>query len=408
MASVLKRKNTWFGTWVGLDGRRHQKTTSVKVKSKGMTEKQTRMIAQSVADAMERAAKGLTPVEQAMESVRAVAVANGMAKPVPSIADYMTQFPAQACARAEQQRHRTFRDFLSWLGRDAKLPLTCISTDHMRGHLIWLLQTYRKGTVDRRREHLACAFNRARDIDKFITHSPMAGLKVSQLMRSIGGQDDTVDRDPFTADEMKIILYKFPQPYSDLAAVSYYLGGLRLGDSCMLRWENVDFDKGGVFVRERKTGKPRYIHLLPELRERLLARRVAQEEGEEFVFPEAARKYQYSPGTVSTRFTQQLRAFGIRKDDDEDHKALKGRRRPVARKSFHSLRHTAVSMGRSAPNLTPDIVRETVGHDSEKIERRYFTAADNAKLAVLKTLADMVRPDNDTDSDSDATAPAAV
>lgn len=408
MASVIKRKNTWFGTWVGLDGRRHQKTTSVKVKSKGMTEKQTRMIAQSVADAMERAAKGLTPVEQAMESVRAVAVANGMAKPVPSIADYLTQFPAQACARAEQQRHRTFRDFLSWLGRDAELPLTCISTDHMRGHLIWLLQTYRKGTVDRRREHLACAFNRARDIDKHITHSPMAGLKVSQLMRSIGGQDDTVDREPFTAEEMRVILYKFPQLYSDLAAVSYYLGGLRLGDSCLLRWENVDFDKGGVFVRERKTVKPRYIHLLPELRERLLARRAAQEEGEEYVFPETARKYLYSPGTVSTRFTQQLRAFGIRKDDDEDNKALRGRRRPVPRKSFHSLRHTAVSLGRSNPNLTPDMVRETVGHDSEKIERRYFTPADNAKLKVLETLADMVRPDNDTDSDSDATTPAAV
>lgn len=406
MASVLKRKNTWFATWVGLDGRRHQKTTRVKVKSKGMTEKQTRMIAQSVADAMERAAKGLTPVEQAMESVRAVAVANGMAKPVPSIADYMTQFPAQACARAEQQRHRTFRDFLSWLGRDAKLPLTCISTDHMRGHLIWLLQNYHKGTVDRRREHLAGAFNRARDIDKHITHSPMAGLKVKQLMRSIGMQDDTVEREPFTVEEMQIILFKFPQPYRDLAAASFYLGGLRLGDTCLLRWEHVDFDKGGVFVRERKTVKPRYIHLLPELRERLLARRAAQEEGEEYVFPETARKYLYSPGTVSTRFTQQLRAFGILKDDDADHKALKGRRRPVARKSFHSIRHTVVSLGRSNPNLTADMVRETVGHDSEKIERRYFTPADNAKLAVLKTLADMVRPDNDTDSD--ATARAAV
>lgn len=406
MSSVVKRKNTWFATWVGLDGRRHQKTTCVKVKSKGMTEKQTRMIAQSVADAMERAAKGLTPVEQAMESVRAVAVANGMAKPVPSIADYMTQFPAQACARAEQQRHRTFRDFLSWLGRDAKLPLTCISTDHMRGHLIWLLQTYHKGTVDRRREHLAGAFNRARDIDKHITHSPMAGLKVKQLMRSIGMQDDTVEREPFTVEEMQIILFKFPQPYRDLAAASFYLGGLRLGDTCLLRWEHVDFDKGGVFVRERKTVKPRYIHLLPELRERLLARRAAQEEGEEYVFPETARKYLYSPGTVSTRFTQQLRAFGILKDDDADHKALKGRRRPVARKSFHSIRHTVVSLGRSNPNLTADMVRETVGHDSEKIERRYFTPADNAKLAVLKTLADMVRPDNDTDSD--ATARAAV
>ncbi len=36
---------------------------------------------------------------------------------------------------------------------------------------------------------------------------------------------------------------------------------------------------------------PRLIHLLPRLRERLLARRAEQEEGEEYVFPEVAWAY---------------------------------------------------------------------------------------------------------------------
>lgn len=192
---------------------------------------------------------------------------------------------------------------------------------------------------------------------------------------------------------MKTILYRFPRPYGDFAAVSFYTGGLRLGDVCMLRRADVDFEKEGIFVKEQKTKKPRFIHLIPVLRERLLARKAEQAEGEEYVFPETARKYQYSPGTVSTAFTALLKAFGIR-TREEDKTALADRRRQITTKCFHSIRHTTVCLGRSNPNLSPDVVRQTVGHDSDAIEvRHYFTASDKAQREVSEALANEVKPD---------------
>ena len=393
MAGVVKRKNTWFAHWTGLDGQRVMKSTKVKVKVPGQTEKQTRALAKNVADAMESAAKGTSLVDKALEAIRGVAEVNGFAKPVPTIEDYLKGFPAQASEKSEQQRQRTFRSFIEWLGKDAKLPITRITPEHVKGHLVWLLENYRLGTVVRHRQNLACAFNKAVDVDQILVHSPMKAVKLGQIMKSIGAEDDSVSRLPFSVEEMQTILNRFPQPYSDLAAASFYTGGLRLGDVCMLRWSDVDLEKGTIAVKEQKTGKPRLIHLLPALRERLLARK-AQEEGEEYVFPETARKYEYSQCTISTDFTSLLNAFGI-KTREESQTPLKGKRRPVTLKCFHSIRHSVVSWARSNPNLSASVVRETVGHSSDDIEMRYyFTAEDKAKLAVLEAVADMVSPDS--------------
>lgn len=392
MAGVVKRKNTWFATWTGFDGRTVMRSTKIKVVSVGKTEKQTRKLAKQTADAMEQVAKGITSVDKAKEALDSIAVLCGFAKPVPTIEEYLNSFPELSRPKTEHQRKVSFRGFLEWLGKDAKLPITRITPEHIRGHFIWLLQNYSTGTVDRRRQNLACAFNRAVNIDRHLTHSPMKAVQLTQVMKSLGVKDDSVARVPFTADEMKTILNRFPQPYCDLASVSFYTGGLRLGDVCMLRWADVDFEQNSIAVREQKTDRPRLIHLLPQLRERLLARK-EQVGGGEYVFPETAVQYLRSASPISSGFSSLLNAFGIR-DGEENNKELKGHRRKVATKSFHSIRHSVVSWARSNPNLSPDVVRETVGHGSDDIEMKYyFTAEDKAKLAVLESVAQMVEPD---------------
>lgn len=396
MAGITKRKNTWYAFWVGNDGKKRMKSTKIKVKAPGKTEKQTERLARNIADAMESAAKG-DCLDKAVAAIRSVAEIQGFVKPVPTIEEYLTSFPKQSSQKNEMARQQNFRCFLQWLGKDAKLPITHITAEHIRGHLIWLIQHYRKTSVSRRRQNLACAFNRAVEVDQYIVHSPMKAVKLGQLFKTLGVEDDSVARMPFTVEEMIKILNDFPQPYRDLAAASFYLGGLRLGDVCLLRWDAIDFVQLGVAVREQKTGNPRFIHLLPALRERLLVRKEQQEEGEEYVFPESARKYLNSPGVVSTEFTSLLKAYGI-KTREEGKSALKGKRRQTTTKCFHSIRHTVVSWARSNPHLSPDIVRETVGHSSEKIEQHYFTAADEAKREVLETLANMVRPDTDSNA----------
>lgn len=392
MAGIYKRYNTWFAYWTGLDGKKTMKSTRIKVSSPGRSEKQTHAFAKEVADAMECVAKGTCSADKAMEALRSVAELKGFAKPVPTIEDYLTNFPVQSSPKNEQARQQNFRCFLDWLGKDAQLPITRITPEHIKGHLTWLLQQYRTSSVVRRRQNLACAFNRAVDVDQLMVHSPMKAVKLGQLMKSIGAKDDSMAREPFSCDEMTTILHRFPQPYCDLAAASFFTGGLRLGDVCMLRWADVDFEQKCISVREQKTDRPRHIHLLPQLRERLLARKEQQETGEEYVFPESAAQYERAPGVISTTFTHLLNSFGIKTRAEKG--SLKGRRRTITNKCFHSIRHTVVSWARSNPNLAPDVVRKTVGHGSDAIETRYyFTAEDKAKLAVLEAVAGMVAPD---------------
>ena len=103
--------------------------------------------------------------------------------------------------------------------------------------------------------------------------------------------------------------------------------------------------------------------------------------------------------TVSTDFTNLLKAFGIA-TRREDTTALKGGRRHIAVKCFHSIRHTVVSLACSISTLAANVVRETVGHSSDKMLQQYFSAADKSKREVLETLARIVSDDTDTDTDT--------
>ena len=63
----------------------------------------------------------------------------------------------------------------------------------------------------------------------------------------------------------------------------------------------------------------------------------------------------------------------------------------MSKKSFHSIRHTAVSGHRTDANLTPDDCRALVGHNSEKIERGYFHLSEEKERYALKRLEAAVR-----------------
>lgn len=77
---------------------------------------------------------------------------------------------------------------------------------------------------------------------------------------------DKVKRLPFTPAELNIIFERFPSPWRELSIVSYFTGGQRLGDVCMLRWVDVGFDKGIVSFHMQKTGYEINCQMLPRLR----------------------------------------------------------------------------------------------------------------------------------------------
>ena len=75
-----------------------------------------------------------------------------------------------------------------------------------------------------------------------------------------------------------------------------------------------------------------------------------------------------------------------------------GRRKRVSPKSFHSIRHAVVSLARVNTDFTPDMVRDTVGHDSEKVEQGYFHTEMRQRESVLAGIADAISPVSATTS----------
>ena len=396
MATVFKRgkKATWYAQWRDAAGRTVQRKTGIAVDMLGKTPKETRKMAQQLADVMEQTAKGGQTIDAMLDCVRTIAVANGMGKPMPSIREYLGRVPATSGESAEKNRQRAHKAFLEFLGSRADMRLDTITPALCREFLRWALELVQPSTVSQYRGYIAAALKRAVVEDRHLPNNPMDMANIGTEMRALGIDKAGRKREPFSVEEMQRMLHDFPRPWRDMVAVSYYLAGLRLSDVCMLRWSSVDFETGVVSLREIKTRHERVISLLPVLRALLLTIRAEQggEGAEEYVFPNMACRYQgqYS-SRISTDFTALLKAYGI-VDTRDDGEVLEGRRHRVNPKSFHSIRHSVVSFARINPQLTADMVREAVGHTSEAVERGYFAAGDASKAKVMEVLNDAVKP----------------
>lgn len=112
-----------------------------------------------------------------------------------------------------------------------------------------------------------------------------------------------------------------------------------------MRWDSINWKDGLIHLIEQKTRKERTQPIIPALR-RVLERLKQQSDAhDEYVFPDMAVYFNTGAGgRVSTMFTDLLRAHGLIK---VTFAKKEGRRHTIDPKSFHSLRHSVVSMLRS-------------------------------------------------------------
>ncbi len=141
----------------------------------------------------------------------------------------------------------------------------------------------------------------------------------------------------------------------------------------------------------RKTDKQLLIPLAAPLREHLLALPA----GDNPRAPVHPRAYatvsaQFERvGTLSNQFSDLLVACGLRGPQPHRSRGIgrKGKRRG-ADLSFHSLRHTAVSLLKDAG--VPDaVVMALVGHESAAMSARYTHVGREALAKATKTLPDI-------------------
>ena len=386
------------------NGKKIVKSTGIPIGSGKVEQRKNKLIAQQVADSMEAAATGQN-LDKALDAVRAVAETNGQSTKIPTVREYFASVPATSSPSSEMNRKRAFRVFLSHLGADADKRLDTVTYNTCRDFIREQLRQVSKKTVTQYHTYISKAFADAQDIHGLISRNPMRPVSVAKEAKQINPDkgNDMQERQVFTPEEMHRLLTEAPRPWRDMVAVSYYTGGLRIGDVALMKWESIDWEHRRMMLIEQKTSRLRVLPIIPELLDTLQAIRAEQSEREEYIFPVQAHIFlSGSRSTVSTSFTNLLQSMGIC-SAPTTLPPTTGRRRRLSSKSFHSIRHTVVSMLRVNTAFTADTVRDTVGHESERVERGYFhgnmqqrEAVLNSLSAVMQTVANMPTYDSRT------------
>jgi integrase len=152
--------------------------------------------------------------------------------------------------------------------------------------------------------------------------------------------------------------------------------GMRLGDCCQVKWDDVDLQSGFLTVTTSKTGEVAEIPMFPILRAEIESQRRVSK----YVFPEAAALYQKHNCGISWRIRQVFKAAGI-----ETKLKCRDRVQDATLKGFHSLRTTWITMALSA-GVPMELVRRVTGHSTvEVVLKHYFRPGREAFRNALET-----------------------
>jgi integrase len=194
-------------------------------------------------------------------------------------------------------------------------------------------------------------------------------------------------RRAFTLAEIKRILKACGHnvEWRGLVLFGLYLGQ-RLGDLARLTWRAVNLETGEIAFTARKTGRRIVLPLVQPLIDYLSAL-PASDNPNAFVFPKAAAAKR--TGSLSNQFREILADAGL--VEPRTHQSTgKGRShaREASEISFHSLRHSAVTMLKAA-GVSDFIAREIVGHESAAVSRQYTHLTTDDKRAAMQRLPDV-------------------
>lgn len=397
----LSGRAHWYACWKQ-NGKPVRKSTGIPLEEHGKSAKQLRRTAEMQAEAMERLAKGRCTLDEAQDALRAVAVANGISKAVPSVIELLDSVPRDSRESSEQNRARAHKAFIGFLGKRATERVDMVTEEDCRAFVRCSLDRVACGTVEGYRVYLRLAFQKGVR-DGFFSRNPWEGVSVKKMAKVAGIKTRSIIRVPFTKQEMDTIIMKFPEPWCDMAAISLFCRGLRISDVCLMKWGYVDFSRGWINLpHEKKTNEERDFPITGYLQEVMERRRAKALPGDEYIFPLMAERYKHSPGYASTQFTGLLKAFGIVGETADDYAAC-GRKNQSC-KTFHSIRHTARSGFGADPNITQDEACALVGHKDKDVSAGYFHIAEEKQIYAVKSLEAWLWGDQTAGADINARA----
>lgn len=274
---------------------------------------------------------------------------------------------------------KTAKRFLSFLGGDAERELGAVTKTRITDYRNQLVDKLAAATVNRDIKIIRMIFRQAR-LDGYLFQDPAEGVSI------IKNREGERPRRPLTVPEIRAILSVADPEWQSLIKFGLYTGQ-RLADLASLRWDQIDLERGEIRLTTRKTLKRLIIPIAGPLKAHIDSLSVPDKIGVP-VHPRAyaTLKEQGRVPALSNQFTDLMAQVGLRPALSHQSRG-KGRdaKRTGLDVSFHSLRHSAVSLLKDAgvPDAT---VMALVGHDSAAMSHRYTSVGKESLTRAAEAM----------------------
>lgn len=276
-------------------------------------------------------------------------------------------------------KHRAWKSFAQWMLRvHPEVSDICEVTRRMADEYLGDFQLEHAGvTCNLRVCNLREMFRFMLEGSDAETANPWNGVRLCAR--------DGYTRRELSLDEVRRLLVaseSYGREWRMLFSIAIYTG-MRLGDCCCLTWDAVNLASSIIQIVPRKTrrylsGRPVTIPLHPELS--ALLNEMPPESRSGFVMRSIAHDFTTRRWNVSRKLDRIFEQANIATSV-----MLEGRSRRTPSATFHSLRHTFVSIAVNA-GIPLATVQSIVGHTSTAMTRHYYHPSEVALRQAVNVI----------------------
>ena len=263
------------------------------------------------------------------------------------------------------------RLFLEHLGAVADRPLRAVKPEHIETFKATRVATNVSAkTVDRDLKVVRAIFR--------------AGIKQGHLNFDPSQTVSLVSRETFQAKELDAILDAAGSEWRTAIFIARYTGA-RIGDCVSMRWSNFDLSADTICYVDSKTGKKHLVPIHRRLREHLDTFPDTRKP-EAALCPSLIGRGTGGCNGLSKQFQNIMIEAGVelrRVESKILHRTEGKKPRTLARRSFHSIRHSYNTELANA-DVPQEIRRRLIGHADDETNDRYT----HPELRVMRNAVD--------------------
>ena len=385
MASLRKIPGcqNWIACFTLPDGRRKQNSTGTS----------NRKLALKIATEAEQAARNMRTARQFHRILSGIYTqVTGDTLPVSKVSDYFESWLKRKEPELSASTNDFYgiksRDFLAHLGDRAALEMNRITQADIIAFRNKESERLSATSVNHSVKFLRMVFKSAR-ADGVVLDNP------AEFVGTVANRHRT-QRRAFTLPELKLVLDHSGPEWRSMIYFGLYTGQ-RMGDIAALTWQNVDLEQREIRLQTAKTERQQIIPIAGPLLRHIMTL-PSSDDPKAPIHPRAHEivTREGRVGTLSREFYEIMMDAGLVKKKTHKKKTdANGRRgrHTVNEISFHALRHTSTSLMKNA-GISPAIVQEFIGHDSEAINRVYTHIETESMRRAADALPDLIRTEN--------------